>query len=155
MRSAVCTLLFVLAAGCGKPGAPTTSGAEPPEDAAASDLRTLQGTWRCVRGVDRGKPVPADQLGDGEYEFRATVFTVREGGKEQSRSTFKLDTTQKPRVMRIDDPGQEPPVVEAIYELNGDTLKFAFTKKIDGKRPSSFELPPGADVQLLILERKK
>jgi len=76
-------------------------------------------------------------------------------GKSEDKVTFKLDPTQKPRVLSQSPAPKGEPPVELIYKIDGDTLTIAFTKKIDGKRPTSFEVKEGEDVSLVVLKRKK
>lgn len=118
------------------------------------DLKALQGSWQVVSALDRGKPVPADKMEAVEFEFQGDTLVTRESGKDKERTPFALDTTQSPRVLRLTAPGNEKRVVEAIYEVRGDTLKFAFTK--NGQlRPTSFDADPPGDIQLFVFKRKK
>jgi uncharacterized protein (TIGR03067 family) len=124
------------------------------DDAAEKDLKAMQGKWSVVECVDRGKPLPAKEFEEIEFEFKGATMIARLGNTGH-QTTFKLDPSQKPKVIRhiAEEPGKA--VVEGIYEIDGDTLKLASTKKIDGKRPTSFELKKGDDVQIFVLKRKK
>ncbi len=117
------------------------------------DVKALQGKWSVVKGVDRGKPVPPKELEGVEIEFKDSMYIIWEGKKEV-KTTFTLDLSQKPKVMKLDTPDNEPKMVEMIYEIDGDDLKLAFTK-CGGDRPKSFEVKEGIDVQIMILKRKK
>lgn len=118
------------------------------------DLKALQGSWQVVSALDRGKPVPAEKMDAVEFEFQGEALVIRENGKEQERVSFTLDVTQSPRVLRLTAPGKEKRVFEAIYEVRGDTLKFAGSKN-DQPRPTSFDADPPGDIQLFVFKRKK
>jgi uncharacterized protein (TIGR03067 family) len=121
------------------------------DDAAEKDLKAMQGKWSVVSAVEHGKPVPAKELEDTEIEFKGATMITREG-KAEAKNAFKLDASKKPKLL-VADVGVEKET--AIYEIDGDTLKIALTKKIGGKTPTSFELKEGDDVHIFILKRKK
>ncbi len=148
--------LCVAALGCARTGVdgPRVQAPEdePKARTAEDDLKALQGTWQIVSALDRGKPVPAEFTQRDEYEFRGNALVTHEYGQEKAPTPFTLDTTQSPRVMRLAKP--EHWVVEAIYEIRGDTLRFAFVKSGHG-RPTAFDVDPQGEIRSIVFKRKK
>jgi uncharacterized protein (TIGR03067 family) len=113
-----------------------TANPEPAEDAAKKDLQMLQGTWVVVEARYAGKSI------EGFYKNVKWIFSGDQvkfsGVPKEVEARFKLDPTQKPKVITFivpkgqgDDPG------DCIYEIDGDVLKIG-TPGVTGKKPKDF-----------------
>ena len=127
-----------------------TAKSDDPKDSDA-----IQGTWLASTAELGGKPFPE--------EVRKTIkLTVKDGkytvmvGKTPDQGTTKLDPTTKPKALDIT--GTEGPnkgkTYQAIYELDGDTLKVCYD--LSGKgRPAEFKTAEGTQLFLVTYTREK
>jgi uncharacterized protein (TIGR03067 family) len=91
-------------------------------------------------------PVPDDE----------SFFTFSKGGKvkmirlravgeseRREEGTFKINATKTPKEIDLIVPkeGGKQEIMKAIYQLDGDTLKMAYTpaRGMEGDRPTSFD----------------
>jgi len=128
----------------------TAFAADPPDDAKA-----VQGNWKPVKAGLGGQPMDeavlksfSPKLDNGKYE----VFV----GEEPDRGTYTLDSTSKPKSMRITgtDGPNHGKTFPAIYELKGDTLRICYD--LSGvKRPTEFKSVAGTKLYLVTYNRKK
>jgi uncharacterized protein (TIGR03067 family) len=129
-----------------------TFAADKPDDAKA-----LQGIWMPVKAELAGQPMPDAvlktitlKLNNGEYEVTVT------GEPEPDRGTWTLDTTAKPKGMKIT--GVKGPnagkTFPAIYELKADTLRVCYDLS-GAKRPTDFKTIAGTQLYLATYHRQK
>jgi len=124
-------------------------GAGDKKDAAASEVKKLEGSWLVHSQTFQGKP--HDDGKPSEFVFAEGTLTIKMGGGTEEKMTFTVDPSGKPKTMDVKPekkPGEGVVVGAAIYELDGDTLKVC----IGLPRPTELT---DKDQPLLILKRKK
>ncbi|HEX7516937.1 MAG TPA: TIGR03067 domain-containing protein [Chthoniobacterales bacterium] len=139
MKTTITTLALALIAVCGFAV----------ESATAGDQENIQGTWTLETASIDGNAMPRVTV---LYVFTGETLIVRpEAGKEQ-KATFTLDLTSKPKVIVVQHDQHLPDAKpdRTPYELDGDTLKIAFTSP--DERPT--EVSDKGHV-LFTLKRKK
>ena len=116
------------------------------------DTDTIQGTWLASTAELGGKPFPEEVRKSIKLTIKDGKYTVTVG-KTPDHGTSKLDPSAKPKAMDIT--GTEGPnkgkTFQAIYELDGDTLKIATGKE----RPSGFKSKPGSGIAVVVYKRDK
>jgi RNA polymerase sigma factor (sigma-70 family) len=131
-----------------------SQAADPPAKAKAQrDEEAIQGTWRAVDIQEAHQPRPTPEqwalLSKLKIVITADTITFGERGM---RSKYKLDPTTTPkRMIGLSDFDRGI----AIYELNGDRMKFCTG---GGKTPDSFNvenLPVGTRRTCWTLRREK
>jgi uncharacterized protein (TIGR03067 family) len=142
-------MLTVLAAGL-------LVAADAPGDAAKQDAQALQGGWALVSGeYSRGKFSP-EEVRKIRADFRGDTVVFKLGD-ETLKSLYKLDPTQKPKVIDLTstDSRTRDRTYLGIYSLEGDTLKICFSES-EQERPKEFaaEGQPGVRT-LFVLRREK
>ena len=129
----------------------------PKDDPAKKDLEALQGTWTAVVVERNGQKAPEEVLKNFKVVFKGNKMVINPNSDNRT-STFKLDSTKKPKWMDT-SPEQGPAKgksLPAIYELDGDTLKVCFDNEgVSDKRPSEFKTTPGSGLALFVLKREK
>jgi uncharacterized protein (TIGR03067 family) len=96
------------------------------DSATAGDQEDIQGTWALETVTVDGKAMPRVTV---LYVFTGETLVVRpEAGKEQ-KATFTLEITSTPKVLVVQNDQHLPDAKpdRTPYELDGDTLKIAFT----------------------------
>jgi uncharacterized protein (TIGR03067 family) len=93
--------------------------------AVAGDQENIQGTWTLETATVDGNAMPGVSV---VYIFTGETLIVRPKVGAEQKATFKLETTSTPKVLvvRRDQPADAKPD-RTPYELDGDTLKIAFT----------------------------
>jgi uncharacterized protein (TIGR03067 family) len=95
-------------------------GAGATTDAAKSELKKLQGTWKVVSLTAAGKPLPAEQ-----WKGLQIVIKGHEMSFMGKTMPIKIDPTTKPKALDLTiTRGDEKIDWKCIYSLEGDTLKF-------------------------------
>lgn len=120
------------------------------------DLARLQGAWELVAMEREGETVPADDLKGSTVTYAGNRVTLKAGDKVRRRGIVTLDPTRKPRAMNtwdLDGP-YEDQTVPGIYELEGDTLKLAFSRP-GQERPTKFTSKDGGAILFCVYKRKK
>ena len=92
--------------------------------AVAGDQENIQGTWTLESATVDGTAMPNVSA---MYIFTGETLLVRPKAGAEQKTTFKLETTSKPKVLVVqrDQPAGAKPD-RTPYELDGDTLKIAF-----------------------------
>jgi uncharacterized protein (TIGR03067 family) len=124
------------------------------EEKADADLEKLQGAWVLTGLESDGKTIPA-QEGAGTIIFgKDKKLVLKEKGKKDKDGTFKMDASKDPKELDlIGSTDKENGVMQTIYQLDGDTLKLAYSAEgPKGKRPTSFDSKKAA---IMILKRQK
>jgi uncharacterized protein (TIGR03067 family) len=142
--------LLVFAALAGVMGAAAVAADKEPTDA-----EKLVGTW-VITGLEVGdKKIPTPE-GESSYTFsKDGKFVLKSKGETDKEGTFKLDAGKKPPEIDLIPPkdADQKETMQAIYQLDGDTLKLAYSiKGPEGKRPTAFDPKEAA---IMTLKRKK
>ena len=122
------------------------------EEKADADLEQLQGTWILSALEIDGKSIPAP-AGAGTFIFeKDKKLVMKEKGKKDKEGTFKLDARKSPRELDLIG-AKDKEVMQTIYQLEGDTLKLAFSSEgPKGARPTAFDSKKAA---IMVLKRQK
>ena len=93
--------------------------------AVAGDQDNIQGTWTLETATVDGNAMPSVSA---VYIFTGETLIVRPKVGAEQKATFKLETTSRPKVLVVqrDQPADAKPD-RTPYELDGDTLKIAFS----------------------------
>ncbi len=136
------------------------------QDAASqTDAARLQGKWKVVALEEEGKNVLKDK-DEITVVFKGDKAIYDEKGKKPDEATFKVNATKKPKHLDLvlppnkADKTDKGMKIQAIYELDGDTLKLCYrmpppTAKDQTltERPMEFDSRKGGT--LLRLQRVK
>jgi uncharacterized protein (TIGR03067 family) len=98
-------------------------GDEPKVDGAKAEMKKLEGAWVWTHMSRKGFKVslPADSV----IIFGADGTVVqKEKGEPEKKNTYRVDPSKTPREMDFFYPDGKPNIL-AVYELDGDTLRFA------------------------------
>lgn len=123
-------------------------GTRPESAAAQRDYELLSGTWQLTRGVDNGKPVPANVarntiLITDRNTFR---FPKASGIGTHPAGTFTVNPNTRPK--QVDSIAEGGPnagqLTLGIYEIIDATHKRACWGPPGGPRPTEFKSIPGS-----------
>jgi len=126
------------------------------EDAAAEDLKKMQGDWIVVTMVADGMKIPDD---DAQALFRTVKgdqYTVSRYRRVIGKGTIQLDATKKPRTIDARPAGaaRDAKPILGIYEFDGDKLKLCFAPA--GKeRPTQFRSEEGSGLTLTVWQSER
>jgi uncharacterized protein (TIGR03067 family) len=136
-----------LVAGCNE--SPTSTGSRGKEEA---DEKKLLGTWvgTSIESGGETTPIRPDDADEAFFSFskggKVTMKRPRFAGQSESQEegTFKINATKTPKEIDLIVPeeGGKQKIVAAIYQLDGDTLKMAYStlRGMEGdRRPTSFD----------------
>lgn len=126
----------------------------PKEKEKVKDEDAIQGTWQ-VESFDMGGAPggpPQAEITKMQLIFKdGKVAAVRAGQREKDELDYKLDTTTKPKSLDLIERGRS---MLAIYELDGDILKFCMAEGKDSVRPTEFKAD-GKNIAVITLKRVK
>ena len=122
------------------------------------DPAKLTGKWKFTEGTKAGMKVNDTGLA-ADVTIDKDKITIK-GGDMTHVMEYKLDTTKTPVEISLE--GKEGPALgskaDGIIELDGDTLKLAYTTNIpgfDGKKPTKFESTADNKAFYFVLKRAK
>jgi uncharacterized protein (TIGR03067 family) len=125
-------------------------------DDAKKDLEELQGDWEVVEFIADGKPSPEEVCKEIKIVFKGEKMQLSGPGEIGIREySFKLDPSKKPKaidVTALDGPFKDKSV-PAIYELEGDELRFCMPNQETKDRPTEFKAAEGSKLGLFVLKR--
>jgi uncharacterized protein (TIGR03067 family) len=132
--------------------------ADAPKEGLKQDKQKLQGTWKAVTAQERGET--RDNTEDRFLIFSGDEFSVKRGDETIVKGKFKIDASKKPNEMdmeitdaRKDDLNGKTAL--AIYELDGDTLKWCASEPGGTERPKEFSSNAENKHILATLKREK
>lgn len=116
------------------------------------DEEAILGKWK-VEKYDTGglKDASAEVRSKAELRFSESGRMMWAYPKVEYKAEYKLDPDAKPKTL---DMSTERGTVGAIYELDGDTLRIAFTINGQAERPEELKAD-GKKVGLMTLKRVK
>ncbi len=136
----------------------------PPEapkftEAAQKELKKLEGKWKVVEVSVNGTTSKAEE-GDEDFvfTFKGSRMKAMIGKKLfQEVEVVAIDPKSDPKCIDTGslDPKHAGLTQEAIYTIEGDTLRMCSYKGRDKNRPTTFDPPSDSDTQLVILKRVK
>ena len=131
-------------------------GAEPPSDAVKKELAQLEGEWVMVSGERDGQALPEEYVKSATRVAKDGVSTVTIAGMVVMKSKYTIDPTKKPKAIDFEptEGESEGKKIQAIYELDGDTLRFCLAPS--GKdRPTEFTAKEGSGRTMSVWKRAK
>ncbi len=137
---------------------PSALGAE--SETGAKELHGLQGTWTVFSSEQDGeKRRDLDEVKKMRLTIKNDKWSLEyhNNVKDKHVATLKLDPTQKPKAvdLKFSEGLLTGETQMAIYELNGDNLKFCLPGE-SMQRPKNFDSREGiAGHWVLVLEREK
>jgi uncharacterized protein (TIGR03067 family) len=129
-------------------------GADDPDQ---GDKAKIVGTWEITAAEQQGQKLPKSLLSGRTITFEKEKYIIRVGGEVEEEGTFGMDSEKSPKsidlkIVKGMDEGKDQ---LGIYELDGDSLKIAFAKPGDEKRPAEFTTSgEGAALFTMTLKRK-
>lgn len=126
-----------------------------PGASARSDQQLLRGTWKLVKQTKSGA--------DEDVSAHPTTLTISgkditeiRDGKTIQEGTYTLDPSANPKRIKMvgktgDNAGK---TFEGIYELDGNTLKLAYSFGDNASTPPK-DFSGGEGMGLLVLERER
>ena len=130
------------------------------DDTAKKELRKLQGTWTVVFSEQHGeRRSDLDEVKKMRLTITNDIWSLEyhNNVKDKHIATLKLDPRQAPKAVdfKFSEGLLTGESALAIYEQNGDGLKFCFPSE-SRQRPKSFNSSEGTAGQwLLVLKRQK
>lgn len=112
--------------------------------AADAELDKLQGKW-TVESFEYSGTAVAEMLG-AVREFAGDKYTLAPKSGDTFTGTVKLDVSPTPQQIDLVLPDR---TLKGIYEVDGATLKIAYTLEGDA-RPSEFASKPDSGVVLVV-----
>jgi RNA polymerase sigma factor (sigma-70 family) len=130
-----------------------------PEDAAAKELKSLQGDWNVVALAAAGQRATPDDVKGMSWTFKgARIAGINPGDKKATEfGEVKLDPTKTPKHFDLvplegEIKGKSQP---GIYKLEDGLLTVCLRdeKALEKGRPKEFTADAGSDQGLIVLER--
>ena len=120
-------------------------------NAAADDLRKLQGTWQAVGAEQGGEKLPAGQNLTNIMVIVTGNSYRTIGANQADRGSFTIDPDKSPKQMDIKTGEEE--TLQAIYELGPDHMRVCYGR--DGvERPTAFATS-SSDPRLLLIDYRR
>jgi uncharacterized protein (TIGR03067 family) len=123
----------------------------------AADAKTdnFDGTWTIVSAEMAGQKMPEEMTKSVKLVIKGDTYAVT-AGEETEKGTSKADASAKPKKLDItaSDGANKGKTIQAIYELDGDTMRVCYD--VSGKtRPTEFKSAPGTTTFLVTYKREK
>lgn len=126
-------------------------------DAAKDDKAKLQGKWQAVSSNRGGQDDP--NAARHSMTFDKDTVVIKAGDRTIVKGTFKLDPAKSPKHIDIAiEEGSDDvkgKTGRGIYELEGDTLKWAVAQPGEAERPTGFGSTEGTRNMVVTLKRAK
>jgi len=131
----------------------TVGGAVLADTKADADADKVLGAWDLTSIEIKGKKTDATEGGGGTFIFaKDNKLTIKDKGKQDKGGTFKMDASKSPKEIDLIE-GADGEKLEAIYDLDGDTLRLAISPQgPKGKRPTALD---SKQAILLVMKRQK
>jgi uncharacterized protein (TIGR03067 family) len=141
---AIGTLAMVTASCANNPA----GGATAQSPAAQRDYELLSGTWQLTRGVDNGKPVPANVARNTILITDRNTFRFPKASRAGTSSAGHFTINPDTRPKQVDSTAEGGPnagqVSRGIYEISDSTHQRECFGPPGGPRPKDFTSPPGS-----------
>src|SRR5947208_15553813 len=125
------------------------TGSTPAQSPAAQkDYKLLSGTWQLTRGVDNGKPVPANVARNTVLITDRNTFRLPKATRAGTSSAGHFTINSDTRPKQVDSIAEGGPsagqVSRGIYEIPDPTHQRACFGPPGGPRPTEFKSTPGS-----------
>jgi RNA polymerase sigma factor (sigma-70 family) len=142
--------------GAAPPG-PDAAGAAPAAPVAPAavptDRQRLRGVWQLVWSINDGQKASEKEVHDVRLELTDTAFRSDCAGPLFRESTYTIDPTRDPRLVKSSRRGDfAPHECQAIYRFEGDQLVLCYPRP-NAERPARFESQPGSGLTLTLWRR--
>jgi uncharacterized protein (TIGR03067 family) len=126
------------------------------KDKDKDDTDKLTGVWKCVSGVNDGKPLPEDIVKQLKLTLTKDKYKTEKGTVLLFDGVYKIDAKQRPKYIDITAPEGEQAgtTSKGIYVVEADILRMCYANA-DKDRPKDFESKPGSGVTLVVWKREK
>jgi uncharacterized protein (TIGR03067 family) len=126
------------------------------EKAVEAEFKRLQGNWVVTAAERDGQAL--DRIKGNRLSVQDRSFTIKTQTGFEMKGDLLLDPAQDPRHMDLvhQEGLLRDKTWQAIYHLDGDTLKICYVDPDAGKdRPREFATAEDSSTQLVVLERVK
>jgi uncharacterized protein (TIGR03067 family) len=127
----------------------------PPEAVVQAEtesvLDRLRGDWQVIAVEQDGRLLPNDQFPFTSLRIRDDFITHEGGPHQHMEVRIRLHPEQQPTAMEMASQGYHGELYDAIYALEGDTLRIC--RREDGPRPAEFASKPGSSILLYTAKR--
>ena len=123
--------------------------------AMPDDAGTLKGTWKPIKALLAGTPLPPAVLHEITLKMADGSYEVTVEGEQPDKGTWTIDTKSKPNRMTITstDGANKGKTFPSIYEIKANTLRVCYD--LSGvKHPTEFKSAKGTKLYLVTYERK-
>jgi uncharacterized protein (TIGR03067 family) len=123
-------------------------------DHVAAEKERLQGTWVPIGALFQGKKQDPEEAGLQQWKlvFDGDKVTI----PDNRTMHYVLDPSVKPKIMDLFGKNREP-IILAIYEWDGEKLKFSFKKArgqlTEADRPTDFDTAKNKSI-LIVYKRR-
>jgi uncharacterized protein (TIGR03067 family) len=128
-----------------------------------AELEKLQGKWKLVSVVERGKDDETSPQRGLVFAFEndSLAITSASKGSATEKGSIRLDSSTNPKLLDFVKTPKGPDghnrVMEGVYTLDGDTLLWCFN--LDGNRPAKANRPAAveskADTSAVLFKLKR
>jgi len=138
-------VVAAISASCANNPTGSTTAQSP---AAQRDYELLSGTWQLTRGVDNGKPVPANVARNTILITDRNTFRFPKASRAGTSSAGHFTINPDTRPKQVDSIAEGGPnagqVSRGIYEIPDPTHQRACFGPPGGPRPTEFTSTPGS-----------
>jgi uncharacterized protein (TIGR03067 family) len=125
------------------------------EDAAAKELKVLEGNWQCKREEGGGRTTPEIVVKGFRLIIEGEKYQTIWGGKEKggAANIIKIDPTALPKTIDIEwtSGATKDQKQLGIYKITGDKLEISWGEANSKTRPKKFTTTPGVGAGHLYL----
>ena len=122
----------------------------------ASDWKELTGDWQPTKMWIDGNELPPDDVKEFLVTLAEGKYTAKRGSDVIDEGKVVIDASKSPKYMDLTATvgDNKDKVRLGIYELKGDTMKFAFAAA-EKDRPTKFESAAGSGSIYIEYKKKK
>jgi RNA polymerase sigma-70 factor (ECF subfamily) len=132
------------------------AGKAKPADKPKDDKEAILGTWQVADFEFKGKgpdEATLKKIKGAKWVFTADQINVQTPGEKDEPASYTLNPSTTPK--ELDTTPQGGQAEQAIYSLEGDTLKICVPGPEGGPRPTRFAAEPNGKTVVVTLKREK
>lgn len=120
-----------------------------------SEQESLQGLWKVLRFIGDGTEVAEKEAQELRFVFKESRLILSGPDLGLREFSFKLNPGAGPGAIDVTslDGAFKGVTVPALFDLEGETLRFCMPNQETKTRPTRFEAPAGSGLGLFILRR--